>query len=352
LEVQADVLASTGTINPPGMTAEEILEAHEQALQLAESTGLLRVASRAHNNLGNVKIARLGHVQAGREHHRRAAELGRRHGDVGGEIQCLTGEVSASILLGDLKAAGATLSRTRQLLSELGEAGLATRWVRRVEMILREIQGEWSEAARQARVLQAEARERGDLWILPSAAHVLARVCLESYALGGEVEEVDEAEAEAALAEVIELLDRDPYLTGVAPYVYLGRLRIYQGRFDDARRILAEAQEKARSQSVSSAWDELDLLWLQGCVGAAEERWPQALTAFEDLAGLCASRGLHWDWARTLLDWSETHAARGEPGDVERARVLLQDAAAAFAEMPAPAYTAAAQARLAALAAA
>jgi serine/threonine protein kinase len=33
---------------------------------------------------------------------------------------------------------------------------------------------------------------------------------------------------------------------------------------------------------------------------------------------------------RTRLDWAETHAARGEPGDRERVRELLHEAQAAF----------------------
>jgi hypothetical protein len=57
-------------------------------------------------------------------------------------------------------------------------------------------------------------------------------------------------------------------------------------------------------------------------------------------------RKLRWHRARTLLDWAEAHAARGEPGDRGRARELLQEAQAAFEEMGIPRYAQVARDRL------
>jgi hypothetical protein len=55
---------------------------------------------------------------------------------------------------------------------------------------------------------------------------------------------------------------------------------------------------------------------------------------------------MRWRWARTLLDWAEAHVGRGEPGDLERARTLLQEAHAAFEQMGIPRYAALAKERL------
>jgi hypothetical protein len=49
---------------------------------------------------------------------------------------------------------------------------------------------------------------------------------------------------------------------------------------------------------------------------------------------------------RFRLDWAEAHAARGEPGDRERAVELIREAHAAFEEMGIPGYAAVAQQRL------
>jgi hypothetical protein len=127
----------------------------------------------------------------------------------------------------------------------------------------------------------------------------------------------------------------------------LGALHIYQNRLEEARRALAEAQEKARAQP--SGWDEPSLLWLEARLATAERRWPEALAAFETLAGIHERLGWRWRRARALLDWAEAHLARGQAADIERARDLLQDAQMAFEEMGIPRYAAVARDRLQAL---
>jgi hypothetical protein len=49
---------------------------------------------------------------------------------------------------------------------------------------------------------------------------------------------------------------------------------------------------------------------------------------------------------RLRLDWAESHVARGQPGDRERAVELLREAHAAFEEMGIRRYAAVAQQRL------
>ena len=124
----------------------------------------------------------------------------------------------------------------------------------------------------------------------------------------------------------------------------LGALHICQGRLEEARRALAEAQEKARAQP--SCWDQQSLLWLEARLATAERRWPEALAAFETLAGIHARLGWRWRQARVFLDWAQAHVARGEPGDRERAMELLREALAAFEEMGIPRYAAVVQQRL------
>jgi hypothetical protein len=86
--------------------------------------------------------------------------------------------------------------------------------------------------------------------------------------------------------------------------------------------------------------------WLAALVASAEGRWVEALAAFEAVTGIQDRYGMRWDWARSLLDWAEAYAARGEPGDRERAVDLLRESQAAFEEMGSPGYAVVAQDRL------
>jgi hypothetical protein len=92
--------------------------------------------------------------------------------------------------------------------------------------------------------------------------------------------------------------------------------------------------------------NEANLFWAEAQLAAAEARWPEALAAFEALAGCQAQRGFRWGWARNLMDWAATHVARGKPADLERARALLRDSQGAFEEMGIPRYAALVEERL------
>jgi hypothetical protein len=81
-------------------------------------------------------------------------------------------------------------------------------------------------------------------------------------------------------------------------------------------------------------------------LAAAEKNWSAAWSAFADAADGWARMGVRWYRARTLQEWAEAHVARGEPGDLERARELLREAQAAFEEMGSSGCVAAVQQRL------
>ena len=52
----------------------------------------------------------------------------------------------------------------------------------------------------------------------------------------------------------------------------------------------------ARSQP--TAWDEKSLLWLEAELARAEGRWPEALSAFEELSRIYQRLDWRWRWAR------------------------------------------------------
>jgi tetratricopeptide (TPR) repeat protein len=261
-----------------GLQGEEALEALTKAVELAESHGLLDVAARAHNNLAVPKADLLGDIRAARDHLRRAAELFRQAGDIAVEAFVLCNVAYCSMVLGDFDEAEAKLSLTRQLLSELSESGRARAIIRRREAVLLAHRGEWAEAARLARAEQADAHERGDDPHLADVDTELSWILLESYSLGMVAKTGELEEAEAALYEAIEILDR-LVDSSVEARAILGVIYIYRGSLKDARRALAEAQKAARAQP--SAWDGPCLLWLEARLAAVEGRCSEALAAFE-----------------------------------------------------------------------
>jgi hypothetical protein len=179
----------------------------------------------------------------------------------------------------------------------------------------------------------------------------LAWAVLESRRLGTEAPAGTWEEAEAALGEAIEIFDRSAYRNGrVSARVWLGSLRLLQGQLGDARDLLADAREKGRASF--EALTEASLQLLAGQIAGAEGCWVEELAAFKAATGIFARYGARWYWARFRLDWADAHAARGEPGDRERARELLQQSQAAFEEMGIPRYAQVARDRLVALEAA
>jgi tetratricopeptide (TPR) repeat protein len=345
VEVQADALAWLGRYG--GLSAEKSQESLVRAVRLAEGAGLLEVAASAHNRLGVYHAYTLADARTARDHCRQAAELYRQVGRTADQAYVLVNVATNSQFLGEFEVAEATLSLVRQSLSQLCEPGVAAYNARFCEVWLLGHRGEWAEAARLAQALQADTRERNPTF-LGVAGYLLSWVVLESYVLGEGAPAGEWPEAEAAAAEAIEVLDHLPfYVYRVETRTVLGALHICQGRFEEARRALAEAQAKARVQP--SGWDQQSLLWLEARLAAAERRWPEALAAFETLAGIHERLGWRWRQARVLLDWAQAYDARGQAADFERARDLLQDAETAFEEMGILRYAAVAHSRLQAL---
>jgi predicted ATPase len=350
VEVQAQALATLG--DDLGVwTGERALEALGRALELAEAHGLLLVEARARLNLAHATIIYRADYGAGREHFRRAAELERQAGRTTAEIYALASLAYFSMPYGALAEARRLLARISALLADHSEPSKAAEVVLHMEMRYLGFRGEWQACARQARARWAWAREQGTELLLANAGYWLGWAELESARLWGDASAIDWEEAEAALTEAIEIHDRSPYFYhGVEGRVWLGSLRISQGRLDDARRLLAEAQAKASSQSY--VLGEAFTLLLAAQIAEAEGRWAAALAAYEAAAGIYVRYGARWYWARWLLDWAGAHVARGEAGDPERARELLREAQTAFQDMGVPRIAAIAEARLRAIGAA
>ena len=113
--------------------------------------------------------------------------------------------------------------------------------------------------------------------------------------------------------------------------------RARQGEPKVARRLLAEANERAHERGEFMLWEPY-LSWAAAHLALAEGRWAEALAAFEATFETFDCTNNRWYGVRTLLDWAEAHLARGESGDRERGIELLREAEAEFEAMGAHGY--------------
>ena len=344
IPVQAEALATLGLL--PDQPPEAALAVLGQAAELAESAGLLSQAARAHVNMAALMATAMPDFEAARDHYRRAAELQRLRGNSAGELLGLGGMAGVLVESGNFAELEATLPVMHQLLNELANPGPAAFHIRINEALLRRCRGELAEAAHMLRALQSEERQRGNLQNLVDIDVHLAEIVLASHALPDQAGIGEWADAEAALAEAIEICDRWS-LPGIRPRCLLSMVCTNQGRFADARRILSEAQERVDPQPTApdEGWPSL----AEARLAAAEARWAEALALFETVAGIYERLGMRWQRAHVLQQWAEAHSSRREPTDLEQARTLLQEASSLFAGMGISFYTNLAKDRLRAL---
>ena len=335
--VQADTLATLGVFTRD--EPQEALSALTRAVELTEAAGLLEIGFRAHHNLGNLKRALQVDQRAAREHYVRAASLARQRGSAQEELLSLSVAVGMSFALGELQAVEKALPRLEGLAQAIPDPEQAQRGLHDIKATLLQARGQWTEARRLRREYAATARQRGDFQGVRDGMSSLAQLLLEMDQLAlFEDEEASTAalaEAEAALGEALQLTEGS--LGGLVwMFSQLSMLRARQGQFDESRRLLSKAREE--SELTPTVWNVQVLANAEGRLAAAEQRWQEALTAFETAAGAEARMGMRWSWARILLDWADAHVSRGQPADLERAQALLREARAAFEEMGATYY--------------
>jgi tetratricopeptide (TPR) repeat protein len=344
-EVQANALITLGSL--PDQAPQEALAQLTRAVQLAEGANLPSIAFRAHNDLAIMKSIIYG-LRSTRDHLQRAVQLSQQTGNVAQEMLALTNILEVSLALGELEQAQTTLSRIRQLATQLDDPHSLDSRIRRLEAAVLLYQGEQFQSASLLRVAQAEARSRNDLQTLFNVDLLLARTLLDVYSLGPEPAPCDWDELERIVAEAMELgramgdADTNMWCRSYLIAVYVGA-----GRMEEARDVLAKARAVTKDWPFPSV--EAALLWAEARLATAERRWAEALVAFETLADTYAQDGMRWERARTLVDWAATHAARGKASDRSQARSLLEESHGLFQEMGISRYTELVQDRLSAL---
>jgi len=323
VDVQADTLTTLGIM--PNQPIEDALGSLTRAVEIAEASNLLEIASRAHYNLGNEKCIVVGRQGEERYHYLRAAELSRKRGAVNEELYYLVQAALVSISLGELTDVEETLPALESMLSTISEPGMAERGVRELKSELLVAQGRFPQALQIERESQAKSRQRGDLACLYGSNISLAFILVEQYRLQG----VDGlSEAEVVLTEAIELAE----MVGERHWIscLLSMVYTFQGRFQDAHLLLVEAKEAITPPAFR---DQVTLARAEAQLAVAEERWGDAFSNFGIAVGILAKQGICMEWAQVLREWAEAHVARGEPADFERAKELYQEALTMFREL-------------------
>jgi serine phosphatase RsbU (regulator of sigma subunit)/tetratricopeptide (TPR) repeat protein len=347
IDVQADTLTTIGIL--PDQDPDETLAALRKAVELAESADLLQIAFRAYHNLGVMIGQLLGDMHLARDTFMRAAELSHKAGNVSEELLSLISVMGHTLGLGEFAAAEAQLAKMEALQAALPDPETASLEIHSTAAALLTMKGQWSEGLQLLRKLVPEARRRGNLQMVSNVCDNLAGIQIELVRLGvleGEAREAALAEAEAALTESIEVGPLGGMDT-VSSLCQLSTVHALRGRFEEARRLVAEAQEIATEHP--TAWTELSLQIAARDRAQAEARWADALALTEEIAGYQAKMGRRWHWAHALLDWAAMHAQMGEPTDLQRAQALLREARSAFAGMGATGFVEFADERIEAL---
>jgi len=324
-DVQADALTTLGVL--PNIPADEALRSLERAVELAESNGLLEIATRANHNLGVVTSEHRGDLKIARQHYLHAAELARQRGAAREELLSLVSAAGLSLGLGDLKTVEKILNSIRQIRSTFSDPNQALLEFKGIEFGLYFLKGDLQKALELLRKIRSQARQRGDLQML----HNFSTNLVEIFLILDRIEGIDNwTEAEQAAAEGIEISNRGVGVP-VEALCLLSRIYARQGRLEEANQLNTEARQKVGSSP--SIWQEQSLLESERDLATAQERWSEALIAAEAACKRFAQLETRWQWAFSLFEWALTHIARGEPVDYERASALYREALALFEEM-------------------
>jgi serine phosphatase RsbU (regulator of sigma subunit)/tetratricopeptide (TPR) repeat protein len=324
-DTQADALTTLGVL--PGITAEEALKSLEQAVELAESNGYLGIAARANHNFGVVIEEQLGEQKDARRHFLRAAEIARDRGAAHEELFSFVSAAYISLGLGDIKTAEEILRNIWEIERTLSDPDQALLSIQGIEISLKILEGNLTEALEGLRKIRSEARQRGDLQMLFG----LSMSITEIYLIQDHIQKFDDwSEAEQASEEAIWISKRGVG-SAIWALCFSCRMNIRQGKLAEAEQRFSQAQEKAGS--APSFWQKQALIEAERDLAAAHRRWVQALTAAEAASKRLALHETRWPWANSLVEWAGIHLARGDANDQERAWALYREAAALYQEM-------------------
>lgn len=327
VEAQADTLATLG--NFEDQPYDQAVSYHKEAIALAESHKLLRIAFRAHYNLGKF----LQKPDEIRYHLNRAIEIACQRARIDEQVMAWSELLYHIIYSGELRQADEKFSRLEELVDDLPQENVAEKiYFRTSQADLLICQGEWAQARNLLTQIKNKYNESGLLLYTMVIHQCLAQLSLEENRFGkfNEWQEIEET-----LSRYIE--SSEPGLSFLALWLYLlAQVRVRQGRLEEARLLI----QKLRQECAVQASQEYELIMTvaEGELAYAEGRWIEAIQHWQWRIDYHVRTQERWSEARSMLDLGEAYLKRNETGDREKARDIFLRAADMFAEMGAKVY--------------
>jgi serine phosphatase RsbU (regulator of sigma subunit) len=324
--LEADALATLGIL--AGVEPEESLSSLEKAAQLAEENGFLQVATRAHINLGTMERTWKMDNESALRHYRRSAELGKMRGVVSEEFIALESYVSCLFTPGRLKEVETEMPNLEGLVKQLPDPEPMAVTIDFLKGVLIMYKGDWDKAiAIYRQCLQIYLEQKNQESIFNSLLEV-AWILLEKKRWG---EPSDLTEAEILISKAIEMVENESSTEKIFAYPYMVILKARQGKPDEATSWMEKSNQRMPERH--STWDDRNLIQSTLEIAAARKDWDRAIEQVEKLVQLDQRLGFRIFHSRNLLSWADLLISRNNPGDLENAQVLLNQALDEYAQM-------------------
>ena len=333
-EAQAEILNQIGLTLSSLNRFEDAKAAYTQAIQIAEANDYWRAADVAHNYMCQLLMEQ-GEIQPGLQHCQRAAEIARRSGSFYDEVFNLGYMMGMRLYQGDIAAAQDLNARIEPLLKFTVTTGPAWHVSTICRALLCHMQGQLDRAMALYNESLEQSASQGDQGYHVTTGMNRGLVLLD-------LEKWEEAaQALAQTQAVAETSFGGDYAIEALFAVACARL----GRLDESRAALARAE--SLTGAAPSFLARFALGQAQAHLAWAESDWPRAWSAFEQVARLGEKVGFRWFLGRIWREWAEATLARGEAGDVSRARQLLERALELYQACGMSSHAGRVQARLA-----
>jgi tetratricopeptide (TPR) repeat protein len=138
-------------------------------------------------------------------------------------------------------------------------------------------------------------------------------------------------EAEMLLQKAKTIYDR----TGnpIISYAFLIKTYVKGGKSESACQMLDEVRQKMAQSKNPYMIDRLFHHYAEAYPAVAEERWEDAMKAFQAFVEMAQETGYRWWRAWVLWDWAEIRMLRGGESDRDRALEMLAEVKAEYIEM-------------------
>jgi tetratricopeptide (TPR) repeat protein len=293
----------------------------EEIIPLSEAAGDLDTLARVLNNLGWWYYLG-GDFSRSRAYRLRALEVARAQGDPNNMAFGLTMLCPELYGSGEWREARAyaeqavDLARSMRLSHSLT---YALGWRGMMHLV----QGQWEAAAEDLQQSLRMAETRGDMQAFGMVRTFLAELDL----LQGRPEQalawLDPLIGHAGIAEE----DRGWILPRLAwAHLELGHERAANEAIEDA---------VGRTRASADRWDLVEALRIQGMLRARQERWDEAVEAFEEVISLARGMPYPYAEARALYEYGMMHVRKGE---LQQAQERLKQALVLFQRLGARPY--------------